>query len=104
MSELIEFVFENETGAKELEVARGNAQSTEELKLDDAALVVRQKDGRPLLDHAMRYVGRGILGGIFLGFILALNFWEKWWSLAVGTADGDLGLVDDFLKEVGESV
>ena len=104
MSELIVFAFENETGAKELETGLVAAQADQELRVNDAALVVRLEDGRPVLNHAVNLVGRGSLGGIFWGFILALVFWAKWWGLLVGGALGDLGLDDEFVKEVGESV
>jgi uncharacterized membrane protein len=33
-----------------------------------------------------------------------LVFWAKWWGLSVGGALGDLGLDDEFVKEVGEGV
>lgn len=104
MSELIVFAFENETGAKELETGLVAAQADQGLRVNDAALVVRLEDGRPVLNHAVNLVGRGSLGGIFWGFILALVFWAKWWGLSVGGALGDLGLDDEFVKEVGESV
>jgi uncharacterized membrane protein len=104
MSELIAFTFESETGAKELEKGLVTAQADQGLRVDDAALVMRLEDGRPVLNHAVNLVGRGSLGGIFWGFILALVFWTKWWGLSVGGALGDLGLDDEFVKEVGESV
>ena len=104
MSELIVFAFENETGAKGIETGLIAAQSDQELRVNDAALVVRFEDGRPVLNHAVNLVGRGSLGGIFWGFILALVFWTKWWGLSVGGALGDLGLDDEFVKKVGESV
>jgi uncharacterized membrane protein len=104
MSELIVFAFENETGAKELETGLVTAQANQGFRASDAALVVRLEDGRPVLNHAISLVGRGSLGGIFWGFILALVFWAKWWGLSVGGALGDLGLDDEFVKEVGESV
>ena len=104
MSELIVFAFENETGAKELETGLVTAQANQGFRASDAALVVRLEDGRPVLNHAISLVGRGSLGGIFWGFILALVFWTKWWGLSVGGALGDFGLDDEFVKEVGESV
>jgi uncharacterized membrane protein len=104
MSELIVFAFENETGAKELETGLVAAQAEQGLRVNDATLVVRLEDGRPVLNHAVNLVGRGSLGGIFWGFILALVFWTKWWGLSVGGALGDLGLDDEFVKEVGEIV
>jgi uncharacterized membrane protein len=76
----------------------------QELKVSDAALVMRRKDGRPVLNHATSLVGRGSMGGIFWGFILALVFWTKWWGLSAGGALGDLGLDDEFVKDVGGSV
>jgi len=104
MSELMVFAFDYEGGAKEFEGGLVSAQSNQELRVGDAALIVRREDGRPVLNHAINLVGRGSLGGIFWGFILALVFWTKWWGLSVGGALGDLGLDDDFVKSVGESV
>jgi len=101
MSELMAFIYESETGAKDLEADLVKAQN---VKIGDAALVVRQEDGRPQFSHAVDLVGRGSMGGIFWGFILALVFWTKWWGLSVGGALGDLRLDDEFVKEVGDSV
>lgn len=104
MSELIVFIYENETGAKTLEGKLVEAQANRDLSVSDAALVLRKEDGRPVLSHAVDLVGRGSMGGIFWGFILALVFWAEWWGLSVGGALGDLGLDDEFVKEVGEGV
>jgi uncharacterized membrane protein len=104
MSELIVFIYENETGAKTLEAQLVEAQANQILTVSDAALILRQEDGRPVLSHAKDLVGRGSMGGIFWGFILALVFWAKWWGLSVGGALGDLGLDDEFVKEVGDGV
>ena len=104
MSELIAFIYESETGAKSLEADLLEAQNAKDVKVDDAALVVRQSDGRPVFSHSVDLVGRGSMGGIFWGFILALVFWTRWWGLSVGGALGDLRLDDDFVKEVGEAV
>lgn len=104
MSELVVFVFEDEDGAKQLEGKFTSAQVNQDLKVSDAALVKRREDGRPVLNHATSLVGRGSMGGIFWGFILALVFWTKWWGLSAGGALGDLGLDDEFVKDVGGSV
>ena len=104
MSDLIAFVFESEDGAKALEAELISAQQSQDIEVGDAALIVRQADGRPVFNHAVDLVGRGSMGGIFWGFILALVFWTRWWGLSVGGALGDLRLDDDFVKEVGEAV
>ena len=104
MSELIVFSFENPTGAKELETELVAAQDAQKIEVGDAAMVVRAADGRAALNHATKLVGRGSLGGIFWGFMFALVFWGRWWGLSVGGALGDLGMDDDFVKEVGDSI
>ena len=104
MSELIAFVFDDEAGAKNLEQRLVAAQSDQQMQVGDAALVVRQEDGRPLLNHATGLVGRGSLGGIFWGVFFALVFWAKWWDLSIGGALGDLALEEEFVKDVGDSV
>jgi uncharacterized membrane protein len=104
MSQLITFIYANESGAKLLEEQLVEAQANQNLTVSDAALILRKEDGRPVLSHAVNLVGRGTMGGMFWGFILALVFWTKWWGLSVGGALGDLGLDDDFVKDVGESV
>ena len=104
MSELIAFAFESEDGAKALEADLIAAQESRDLRVGDAALVVRMADGRPEFSHAVNLVGHGSMGGIFWGFILALVFWTRWWGLNIGSALGDLRLDEDFVKEVGEGV
>ena len=71
MSELMAFIYESETGAKDLELNLIEVQNAQNVKVGDAALVVRQADGRPQFNHAVDLVGRGSMGGIFWGFILA---------------------------------
>ena len=104
MSELIAFVYDTEAGAKSFEAELLAAQTDQKLSVSDAALVLRQHDGRPMFSHADNLVGRGSMGGIFWGVILALVFWARWWGLSVGGALGDLGLEEDFVKDVGDSV
>jgi uncharacterized membrane protein len=104
MSELIVFIFEDEDSAKQLEGKLISAQANQELTVSDAALVKRRQDGRASLSHTANLVGRGSMGGIFWGFILALIFWTEWWGLSVGGALGDLGLDEEFVKDVGGNV
>jgi uncharacterized membrane protein len=104
MSELMAFTFDTEEGAKEFETDLISAQKAGDIKVGDAALVVRQADGRPVFSHTVDLVGRGSMGGIFWGFILALIFWTRWWGMSIGSALGDLRLDEEFVKEVGDSV
>ena len=88
MSELMVFAFENETGAKKLATGLVAAQADQGLRVNDAPLVVRLEDGRPILTNAVDLVGRGSLGGIFWGFILALVFLDKMVGLIGGRGAG----------------
>ncbi len=104
MSKLVAFVYGNETGAKNLEAGLIKARDEKNLRIGDAAIVIRHSDGRSQFSHASELVDRGSMGGIFWGFILALIFWTRWWGLSVGGALGDLRLDEDFVKDVGEAV
>jgi uncharacterized membrane protein len=56
-----------------------------------------------MLNHATSLVGRGSLGACS-GIPACPGFWAKWWGISIGGGLGDLGVDDDFVKEVGESV
>jgi len=56
-------------------------------------------------------VGEGALGGAFWGMLIGLLFWMPWMGLAIGAAAGalagkfsDIGVDDQFIKEVGQTI
>ena len=56
-------------------------------------------------------MGVGALGGAFWGLLIGLIFWMPWLGLAIGAATGaiaghftDVGIDDDFIKEVGNTI
>ena len=81
------------------------------IKLGDAAVVERDPDGKVRLQQATNLVGAGALGGAVWGTLVGLFFLSPWLGLAVGAAAGalagrfaDIGIDDDFIREVGETV
>jgi uncharacterized membrane protein len=111
MSELIVFAFDSESGAGELRDELKRLQKEHVLKLEDAAVVIRKKDGKVKVNQATSLVGVGALGGSFWGLLIGLLFMAPWLGLAVGAVTGaiagkstDFGLDDEFIKEVGETV
>ena len=54
MSQLLVFIYKNETGAKALEAQLTESQANQDLSISDAALILRREDGRPVLNHADR--------------------------------------------------
>lgn len=64
MSELNAFTLESEEGARALESDLKTAQEAQELKVGDAALVVRMADGKPEFSHTVNLVDRVSMAGI----------------------------------------
>ena len=111
MSTLLVFAFENETGAKDMVADIQALQKQQLITLLDAATVVRKPDGKVSIKQASTLVGVGALGGAFWGMLIGLLFFAPWLGLAIGAVTGaiagkitDIGIDDDFIKEVGSTI
>ena len=111
MSDLIVFAFDNPTGADEMGAAVQSLQKQQLIQLEDAATVVRKDDGKPKVKQAQSLVGAGALGGAFWGLLIGLLFFAPWLGLAAGAIGGaiggkltDIGIDDNFIKEVGNTI
>jgi len=111
MSELIVFAFPNEKGASEMDEAINRLKKEQLITLDDAAIVVRNHDGKVKVKQAVDLVGTGTVGGAFWGMLIGLLFWMPWLGMAVGAITGaiagkltDYGINDDFIHEVAETI
>jgi uncharacterized membrane protein len=111
MSELIVFAFPTATGAEEMGETVKSLQKQELIKLADAAYVVRKPDGKAKVKQAQSLVGAGALGGAFWGMLIGLLFFMPWLGLAIGAVTGalagkfsDIGIDDNFIKEVGNTI
>jgi uncharacterized membrane protein len=81
------------------------------ITLDDAAVVVRNHDGKVKVKQAVNLVGAGTVGGAFWGMLIGLLFWMPWLGLAIGAITGaisgklsDYGINDDFINEVSQTI
>jgi uncharacterized membrane protein len=111
MSNLIVLAFKNETGASEMRDKLRDLQKQHLITLDDAAVVIRKPDGKVKVKQAVSLVGAGALGGAFWGMLIGLIFLMPWMGLVIGAASGalggafsDIGVDDDFIKEVGKTI
>jgi uncharacterized membrane protein len=111
MAELFVLAFKDEDGAKGMTKAFEKMQKAQLIELDDAAYVVRREDGKVKVKQANDLVGAGALGGAFWGMLIGLLFFMPWFGLAVGAVTGaiagkltDIGIDDDFIKEVGSTI
>lgn len=111
MSELVVFAFEDESGAGKMQEGIKDLQKQNLIELEDAAIVIRREDGKVKVKQAVSLVGAGALGGAFWGMLIGLLFWAPWLGLVVGAVSGavagglsDVGIDDEFIKEVGGTI
>jgi uncharacterized membrane protein len=111
MSELLVFAFDNPDGANEMVGTIQSLQKQQLIQLADAAIVVRKPDGKAKVKQLNSLVGAGALGGAFWGMLIGLLFFMPWLGLAIGAISGaiagklsDVGIDDNFIKEVGATI
>jgi len=111
MSDLIVLAFDNDTDAFKMRDELVDLQKQEVISLSDAAVVVRDQDGKAKVKQATSLVGAGALGGAFWGMLIGLLFFAPWLGLAIGAVTGalagkftDTGIDDKFIKEVADTI
>ena len=111
MSALSVLAFQNEAEAEQVLDELKKLQDQNLVKVEDAAIVTRDQNGRPKIKQAHNLVGEGVLGGAFWGLLLGLLFAMPFVGIAVGAGMGaigakmaDLGISDDFIKQVGSQI
>lgn len=104
MSDLIVLAFANENGAIQMRDNLVAWQKQQIIELADAAVVIRRQDGKVKVKQAQSLVGDGALGGAFWGMLIGLIFWMPWLGMAVGGKFTDIGVDDQFIKEVGNTI
>ncbi len=110
-SELVVVSFADELQAEEVRVKLLRMQREHLVALEDAVVVVRKKDGAVKLRQLHNLPASGAVGGSFWGAVIGLLFLNPLVGAAVGAASGavagaltDLGIDDDFMKELGASL
>jgi len=111
MSELMVLGFENEAAAEEFGTTLAQMQKDMIVQLQDAAMVVRDEDGKPHVKHDNHLVGAGALGGAFWGMLFGLIFLMPFLGLAIGAGLGALfgkmgktGIQREVLEQMGDAV
>jgi uncharacterized membrane protein len=111
MSDLIVVGFKDEADAFALRKTLVKMQGEYLIELEDAVVVTRDADGKVQLHQATNLTAAGALGGAFWGSLIGLLFLNPLIGAAVGAASGalsgkltDLGINDDFMKELGATL
>ena len=112
MATLSVLKFNDPSGADRVLLALQGMQERQLITLEDAA-VVSWPEGRkkPQTRQLASMTGAGTLGGAFWGFLFGLIFFIPLLGMAMGAAMGaiggslaDVGIDDDFIKQVRERV
>lgn len=111
MSTLSVVLFEQEPEAERFLGTLKGLQEQHLIQVDDAAIVTRKPNGNPQIRQAHDLVGAGALGGAFWGLLFGLLFFIPLIGAAVGAGMGalmgkmgDMGIDDDFMKQVSSQL
>lgn len=111
MSTLIVFGYDDPTKADKVRSELIQLQKEHLIMLEDAVTVVRKEDGKVKVNQAMNLTAGGALSGGFWGTLIGLIFLNPILGFVAGAAAGavggaltDIGVNDDFIKELGETI
>lgn len=111
MSDLVIVAFRDEATAFDLRAELVKLQREYLIEMEDVVIVTREPDGDVKLHQAVNLTGAGAVGGGFWGGLIGLLFLNPLIGAAVGAGAGalagrmtDLGINDDFLRDVGQSL
>ena len=110
MSDLIVIGFPDEFKADEVLLDLRKLEREHLIDLEDAAIVVRNKDGKVKVKQTQELVTSGALSGGFWGLLIGMIFFEPMLGIlgaAVGALSGaltDIGIDDNFIRELGDTI
>ena len=110
MSDLIVIGFEDEHRAFEMRAALARLQKEYLIDMEDVVVVTKDKDGKVKLHQATNLTAVGAVSGGFWGMLVGLIFLNPLVGAAVGAGAGalsgklsDIGIDDNFMKQLGET-
>ncbi len=110
MSDLIVISFSDEFKADEVLLDLRRLEMDYLIDLEDAAIVVRNKNGKVRVKQTQELVASGALSGGFWGLLIGLMFFEPLLGIlgaAMGALSGaltDVGIDDNFIQELGNTI
>ena len=111
MSTLLAIAYPDAETAEQVRTELSQATKEQLVQLEDAVVVEHGQDGKIKLHQAMSTTGAGAAGGALWGGLIGLIFLAPVIGMAIGAASGalrgkftDVGVNDDFLKQLGDKL
>lgn len=111
MADLFVIAYEDEFKAEEVRLTLAKLQKEHLIELEDAAIVVKDQNGKVKLKQAIDLASAGAVSGGFWGLLIGTLFFAPVLGAAVGAASGaiggaltDIGIDDNFMKELGATL
>ena len=111
MATFVVIDYESEVKAEEVRLALLKLQKEHLIDLVDAVVVVRDDRGRVRLRQMYNLTAAGAVSGGFWGALIGLIFLNPLFGMAIGAAAGavsgalrDVGIDDNFMKELGATL
>ena len=111
MSDLIAVGFKDEFRADQVLLDLAKLQREHLIDLEDAAVVVRNQKGKVKIKQSQELVTSGTLSGGLWGLLFGFIFFNPLLGWVAGSAAGalsgavtDIGIDDNFIKEIGNAL
>ena len=110
MSDLIAIGFKDEFKADEVLLDLRKLERDYLIDLEDAAIVIRNNDGKVKIKQTQELIAAGAIEGGFWGLLIGIIFFNPIlgiFGLAVGALSGalqDIGIDDNFIREIGKTI
>jgi len=111
MADLLVIAYDTEAQAEEARAHLFGLQREYLIELSDAVVAIKRPDGTVKLNQVFQPVAAGAAGGALWGSLIGLLFLNPLAGAAIGAASGalsgkltDLGINDNFMKEVASSL
>lgn len=111
MHKLIVVAYDSEFKAQEIRLDFLKMQKSYLVALEDAVVVEKKQDGKVKLHQMYNLTAHGAVGGGFWGVLIGLIFMNPLLGFVVGAGAGavagalsDVGINDDFMKQLAEKL
>ena len=111
MSDLIAVAYPDKSTAEEVRARLLQLTAEHVIELEDAVIVDRDEKGRVKLHQVHNPAARGAMGGALWGGLIGFLFLAPLLGMAIGAAAGgasgalvDVGVSDDFMRELGQKL